>query len=174
MKTLRYLAYGSNLHPRRLQQRAPSARLLDTVALPGWQLKFHKRGQDGSAKCNIIQTGKTVDVVYGAIYEMQANEKQQLDKIEGLSTGYRLVQIEIAAAGVVFYYVAEEAFIDNTLLPFSWYKELVMAGGRFHGFPEMYLAQLDRVQTQRDVDQLRHNHNMAILKSGKMFAADGN
>jgi gamma-glutamylcyclotransferase len=163
MKTLRYLAYGSNLHPRRLQQRVPSAKLLDTVALMGWQLNFHKRGQDMSAKCNIIQTGKTADVVYGALYEMLASEKEQLDKIEGLQSGYRIAQIEIADLGFVFFYVAEEDFIDNALLPFSWYKELVMAGMRYHAFPQSYQAQIANVITLTDDDEVRHQQNMAIL-----------
>lgn len=165
MKTIHYLAYGSNLHPRRLQQRVASARLLNTVALMGWQLKFHKRGQDASAKCNIIQTGKTSDLVYGAIYEMLPSEKQQLDKIEGLNTGYRQAQIDIADVGSAFFYVAEEAFIDKKLLPFSWYRELVLAGGRFHAFPETYLAQLASVKAATDTDSVRHKLNMAILNT---------
>lgn len=164
MKTLRYLAYGSNLHPWRLQQRVPSARLLDTAALIGWQLKFHKRGQDASAKCNMIKTGKTVDVAYGAMYEMLASEKHQLDKVEGLHAGYHLAQTEIAEIGSVFFYVAEETYIDNDLLPFGWYKDLVMAGGRFHAFPRAYLAQIASVKTVVDTDKLRHQRNLAILQ----------
>jgi gamma-glutamylcyclotransferase len=163
MKTIHYLAYGSNLHPWRLQQRVASARLLNTVALMGWQLKFHKRGQDASAKCNIIQTSKTADVVYGAIYEMLTSEKQQLDKIEGLNVGYRQAQIDIADVGSTFFYVADEAFIDSKLLPFDWYKELVMAGGRFHTFPETYLAEIASIKVTMDTDPVRYQSNMAIV-----------
>ena len=165
MKTVHYLAYGSNLHPRRLHQRVVSARLIGTLGLMGWQLNFHKRGQDVSAKCNIIQTGKTADVVYGAVYEMLTSEKQQLDKIEGVHAGYRLAQIDIAEQGSVFFYVAEKEYIDNELLPFGWYKELVMAGGRFHAFPETYLARIASVKAIIDADEGRHQRNMAILES---------
>jgi gamma-glutamylcyclotransferase (GGCT)/AIG2-like uncharacterized protein YtfP len=164
MKTLHYLAYGSNLHPRRLQQRVPSARVIGTVGLMGWQLKLHKRGQDASAKCNIIQTGKTADVVYGAVYEMLASEKAALDRAEGLNTGYRLAQIDLAEVGAVFFYVAENDYIDKHLLPFAWYKELVIGGMRFHAFPETYLAQVANVKVIMDVDKLRHQRNMAILR----------
>lgn len=129
----------------------------------GWQLKFHKRGQDSSAKCNIIQTGKTADVVYGAIYEMLASEKNKLDKVEGLNAGYSLTHIEIAEQGTAFFYEADEKYIDNDLLPFAWYKELVVAGGRFHVFPETYLAQINRVNAIPDFDEARHHHHMAIL-----------
>ena len=44
-----YAAYGSNLHPARLSRRAPSAEFVGTALLPGWELRLHKRGQDGSA-----------------------------------------------------------------------------------------------------------------------------
>jgi len=165
MKTLHYLAYGSNLHPRRLQQRVPSARVIGTVGLMGWQLKFHKRGQDASAKCNIIQTGKTADVVYGAIYAMLASEKDELDKVEGLNAGYSLAQIEIAEVGTAFFYIAEDAFIDNDILPFDWYKELVVAGGRFHAFPETYLAQINNLNAIPDFDTARQQQHMTILDS---------
>ena len=166
MKTLHYLAYGSNLYPQRLQERVLSAGLIGTVGLMGWRLKFHKRGQDSTAKCNIIQTGKTADVVYGAVYEIHANEKDQLDKIEGLDAGYSLAQIDIAEQGTAFFYVAEKEYIDNDLLPFAWYKELVMAGGRFHIFPQAYLAQIASVKTLTDADKGRHQRNMKILKPG--------
>lgn len=167
MKTLRYLAYGSNLHPRRLQRRVASAHLLGTIALSGWQLNFHKRGQDHSAKCNIIQTGKTADVVYGAIYEMLRQEKTQLDEIEGLHAGYRLAHIETVHSGPAFFYVADEAYIDDTLLPFDWYKTLVLAGGRYHDFPATYLAQIERVGSVADADKLRQQRNLSILDTQK-------
>ena len=163
MTTLHYLAYGSNLYPRRLQQRVPSARVISTVGLMGWQLKFHKRGQDASAKCNIIQTGKTADVVYGAIYEMLASEKAKLDKVEGLNAGYSRAHIEIAEQGAVFFYTAEKEYIDNDLLPFDWYKEFVVAGGRFHAFPETYLAQINCVNAIPDYDEARYQQHMTIL-----------
>lgn len=163
MKKLHYLAYGSNLYPRRLQYRVPSAQVIGTVGLMGWQLKFHKCGLDASAKCNIVQTGKTADVVYGAVYEMLASEKNELDKVEGLNSGYSLAQIEITELGTAFFYQAENEYIDDELLPFDWYKELVVAGGRFHAFPETYLAQINCVNTMLDYDKARHQHHMAIL-----------
>jgi len=163
MKTLHYLAYGSNLHPRRLQQRVPSARVIGTVGLMGWQLNFHKRGQDTSAKCNIIQTGKTADVVYGAIYEMRVSERHRLDKVEGLNNGYCLAHLDIAGQGTAFFYVAEKEYVDNGLLPFEWYKEFVIAGCRFHTFPESYLAQIEFVNVTPDLNEVRRQQQMEIL-----------
>lgn len=129
----------------------------------GRRLEFHKRGQDASAKCNILQTGKTPDVVYGAIYEMNASERKILDQVEGVNKGYNLAHIEIAGQGTAFFYVAEEQYIDDKLLPFNWYKELVIAGGQFHGFPETYLAQINKVDVMPDHDAVRNQYHMAIL-----------
>ena len=163
MNTLRYLAYGSNLHPRRLQLRVPSAQVIGKVGLMGWQLKFNKRGQDASAKCSIIQTGKTSDVVYGVVYEMLESERNDLDRVEGLHCGYSLAQIEIPELGTTFFYQAEDDYIDDELLPFDWYKELVVAGSRYHAFPDTYLTQINHVATMPDNDTARYQHNMAIL-----------
>ena len=163
MNTLRYLAYGSNLYPPRLQLRVPSAQVIAKVGLMCWQLKFHKHGQDISAKCNIIQTGKAGDVVYGVVYEMLESERNDLDKVEGLHCGYSLAQMEITDLGTAFFYQAEDDYIDDELLPFDWYKELVVAGSRYHEFPDTYLRQINRVAAIPDNDTARHQHNMAIL-----------
>nr|MDQ2697092.1 gamma-glutamylcyclotransferase [Pseudomonadota bacterium] len=85
---LKYFAYGSNLHPLRLRERVPSATVLGVAELAGWRLRFHKRGQDRSGKCNIIPTGRSGDRVIGVIYAMAAADKDKLDAAEGLGKGY--------------------------------------------------------------------------------------
>ena len=50
--TLLYFAYGSNLHPERLRERVPSAESLGVARLEAHVLRFHKRGRDGSGKCD--------------------------------------------------------------------------------------------------------------------------
>lgn len=51
MPTIHYLAYGSNLHPIRMTERVPSARVLGAIELPDHLLAFNKRSTDGSSKC---------------------------------------------------------------------------------------------------------------------------
>lgn len=53
--TLHYFAYGSNLHPYRLIQRVPNARLVATTRLDGYGVSFSKRSHDGSSKCNLAK-----------------------------------------------------------------------------------------------------------------------
>ena len=87
-----YAAYGSNLHPLRLRQRTPSARLLGWACVAGWSLEFHKRSVDESAKCNIVARGHGTFV---AVYELSGHDKEILDGIKGIGRGYDLSYIDV-------------------------------------------------------------------------------
>ena len=118
MKKLLYLTYGSNLHPFRLQKRVPSALFHETIILPGWCLQFHKRGRDGSAKCNIIKSVSGDSRVYAALYFMDALEKEYLDQAEGLGKGYDQMDLHLPRYGRIFCYVANPSHIESNLKRF--------------------------------------------------------
>lgn len=166
MSVLLYFAYGSNLLPRRLQARVPSARPRRTVQISGWSLRFHKRGQDGSAKCNLLRTGVSADIAHGAVYEIAADERAHLDRAEGLGHGYELAWLELEELGRVFLYCAAETHIDERLRPFTWYKDYVTAGARHHGFPAGYIASIRSIGAVHDPDPERHRQNLALLTAG--------
>ncbi len=149
---MRYVAYGSNLHPRRLRERIPSARLLTTSLLPGWSLRFHKRSNDGSGKCNIVAGG---DGVHVAIFEISATDKLTLDSIEGLGVGYAGIVLDFPEMGGCHSYVAQPSHIDESLDPYDWYKELVLLGARVHGFPEAYVDGIRSLPVRPDPDANR-------------------
>jgi len=159
---MRYAAYGSNLHPHRLRERAPSARLLGTVRLHGWRLRFHKRGQDGSAKCNIIAGP---GAIYAAIFEVEIHHKQQLDELEGLHVGYEETHVFAGRFGTCATYLATESHIDDQLLPFSWYRELVLAACEVHGFPKDYVDGIRAIPHQVDDDLSRHEQHMQMVRA---------
>jgi len=150
--TIRYAAYGSNLHPLRLQQRASSSRLITTALLPDWSLYFHKRGKDKSAKCNILEGGVGV---HCAIFEISAEDKLTLDKIEGIGFGYSETMLSIPGVGDCASYVAQASHIDDSLFPYDWYHELVLIGAQRHGFPHGYVQTIRSRQVIRDPDQDR-------------------
>jgi len=156
---MRYAAYGSNLHPLRLQERVPSAKLLTCVNVPNWQLLFHKRGQDGSGKCSIVRAGQSV---YFAIYEMDETDKPTLDRAEGLNFGYEQTVLNIPALGECFAYIASQTHVEERLKPFSWYKELVLVGVEHHRLPAEYLRTVQAVESIRDPDNHRHNLHMSL------------
>lgn len=162
--SLFYIAYGSNLHPRRLGERIPSCEFVATTSLPGYALRFHKRGGDGSGKCDALQTRDSCDRLPGALFRIAAAEKPALDAIEG--PGYRVVNLTVPVAGAsvrAFMYVAESDFIDPRLQPFQWYRELVYLGARFHDFHPRHLDLIQRTLAIEDNDSERHSRNERIL-----------
>jgi hypothetical protein len=163
---LLYFAYGSNLHPIRLGERVPSARLVERARLPGYALRFHKRGGDGSAKCNAWWTGLESDVVLGAVYRLAAAERPVLDEFEGAGRGYDRHEIVVegdSGRHTVFTYLAAPAALDDTLRPFDWYRGLVVAGARRLGFPPAYVVRMEIVATEADPDEARAAAHAQLL-----------
>jgi len=158
---MRYAAYGSNLHPLRLGKRLSSAMLITTCLLPGWSLYFHKRGDDKSAKCSILAGGGGV---YCAIFEISTEDKLTLDRIEGVGFGYSEITLSIPEVGDCASYVAEESHIDDSLLPYDWYHELVLIGARTHGFPGDYLKQIESERVLRDPDPSRRTEKWKTVE----------
>lgn len=164
MSKLYYLAYGSNLHPLRLQTRLPSAQLIGSTALEGYALKFHKLGQCLSGKCNLVQTRDRSDTAYGAVFEIAAAEKPILDEIEG--PGYRTEAMKVTVNGRpyhTFAYIAEPSHVDDTLKPFDWYKTLVHTGSAYHGFPESYIKAIECIEAIRDPQNDRQHWHMQLI-----------
>lgn len=158
---MRYAAYGSNLHPLRLQARVPSARLLGTGRLPGWALRFHKRGTDGSGKGSIVEAGGSV---YVAVYEMSDDGMSVLDRIEGIDTGYRRASVGMPGFGACDTYLARPSHIDDALQPYDWYREMVLVGARVHGFPDGYVERICEIVTCTDPDAARRQANWALAE----------
>lgn len=156
-----YAAYGSNLHPLRLTERTSSAQLLGTACLPNWSLCFHKRGDDGSGKCSILAGDGGV---HFAIFDIDAEDKVTLDKIEGLGKGYSEIVLNIPGFGSCVSYVAEDSYIDDSLRPYDWYQQLVLAGATFHGFSDHYLKNLENIQARRDPDSERSDDQWELVE----------
>jgi gamma-glutamylcyclotransferase len=156
---IRYAAYGSNLHPIRLADRAPSSQLLGKSYIANWTLQFHKLGKDGSAKCNIFERGAGV---YVAVFELNGEEKATLDRIEG--RGYEDVSIQVPGFGECFTYVASASHIRSDRLPFDWYKEMVILGCRKLDFPNGYTADIESTDTTRDPDTARNRSMWRVVE----------
>lgn len=167
---IQYFAYGSNLLPLRLLQRVASSRALGHASLPGYQLRFHKKGQDGSGKCNVFYTGEDQHQVIGVVYEMHAEERILLDTAESLGQGYDLEHHQLQVQAVthqVFLYVAPPDYIDDSLRPYTWYRDLVVQGARVHGLPGDYIEAFLEVSSNLDPDTERHALHQQILSDDK-------
>jgi gamma-glutamylcyclotransferase (GGCT)/AIG2-like uncharacterized protein YtfP len=159
-----YFAYGSNMSFRRLQQRVPQVQRVDTAVLAGYRLCFHKIGQDGSAKCDAFFTGAADDLLHGVLYHIEQEEKQVLDRIEGLGAGYEEQEVSLQAGSLggvsALTYVATH--IDASLQPFGWYKQHVLVGAREAGLPASYIDAIAAHPCRDDHDRRRHQRESAI------------
>lgn len=162
-----YFAYGSNMHPARLRERTPSCRRVGVATLPGFALRFHQVSVgDGSAKCNVLETGEHVDRVHGVVYRIPAVERPALDAAENLGVGYRIRHLDVHMDGEtrsVFCYVAVEGTIDDQARPYRWYRDIVLHGARQHAFPEAYLAAISGEPVSEDPDDARTARHQQLL-----------
>ena len=164
----KYFAYGSNLFSARLRARVPSALVRSTGYLEGYTVRYNKRSVDGSGKCNVVRTDEN-DRVYGVVYDFLVDEQAALDKHEGLGRGYHTEEIRVVTDNGetgAYTYVADESAVDNSLRPYSWYKEFVVKGARQHPLPDEYIAQLESVDADADPDAERERLNRESLLGG--------
>jgi cation transport regulator ChaC len=162
--TFLYFAYGSNLLAARLKERTPSARACGVGVLPWYELRWHKEGNDGSGKCDIVHAPTSTGHVQGVVYEIDKHEKPALDAAESLGVGYSEKQLEVQLSGRSVHawaYMALRTRAD--VVPFTWYKALVVAGARQSGLDAAYIQALEAVVGKADVDLSREARHRRLL-----------
>ena len=158
-----YLAYGSNLHPLRLQQRLSQCELIARIEIPSHRLYFHKRGEDNSGKCDLIFSTPQ-DRCFGALYQIATTDAGTLDRFE---SGYhrRGLTVEIAAERYQgFTYQADKPMIAPDLQPFGWYLALITSGAEFLGFSAQYLQQLERTSSRSDPHPTKAEQHRQLVR----------
>jgi hypothetical protein len=161
-----YFAYGSNMLSKRLRapERAPSAVFVGIGFVCGYRLTFDKVSSDGSGKCDIEAKDNSEYKVYGVLFEIIGSEKTQLDRAEGLGEGYREERIEVITLSGpcdAFTYVAAKK--EPALLPYHWYKALVIAGATEHNLPQPYIEWLRTLDSKPDANIKRGIKNESLL-----------
>ncbi|MFC1935881.1 gamma-glutamylcyclotransferase, partial [Chloroflexota bacterium] len=111
------------------------------------KMLFNKRSMDGSGKANLVDSPD--DVTWGVIYEIDAQDLDALDRIEG---GYdRLPVLVRRLDGDT---VEAESYVSRNLadapVSYEWYKELVLSGAREHNLPQDYIFYLERLPSKPD------------------------
>ncbi len=148
----------------RLQERVPSAKKLEIVTLTNHQLRFNMNCDDGSGKCDAFQTNNIKDTVIGALFEIDKNEKDVLDRAESLGFGYDEKSVCVQNySGEVFkaltYYAIK---IDASLKPYSWYLNHVIIGAKETKLPTDYLAVIESIECVEDPDKNRDAKQRAM------------
>jgi gamma-glutamylcyclotransferase (GGCT)/AIG2-like uncharacterized protein YtfP len=160
MGTSYYFAYGSNMHFGRMIERLSRVRFLETAILGEHTIRFHKLGRDGSGKCNVVADPERH--VAGAIYRLETKALSRLDRIEG--SGYRRMPIVVrgirsARRYRANCYVAKAVAIEESLIPYDWYRDIVVDGAKCLGLAEDYVKWLRSFAAQTDPNRLRRIKN---------------
>ena len=133
--------------------------------LPGYVLRFHKCGTDGSGKCNTVDRRDEADAVHGVLYEIREEDKQRLD---GVEHGYEVKSVTVRSQTgrpvTAFTYVAVPEDIDDSLMPFLWYRDLVVAGAVEHALPAEYVEMLKSIRGIVDSDRQRERREREALR----------
>ncbi len=167
-----YFAYGSNLHPMRLMERVSSAELVGVADHPKHKLTFHKKSIDGSSKCNMFNSCNKSDLIYGAIYKLKPEHKNELDKFEGKGSGYIDNQIMLKLNGndyTCFTYLAQQSHIVENLKPYHWYKKMVILGTKYLDFPKNYISSIEIVESIEDSNTKRRKEKESLIEDIRKY-----
>lgn len=148
---MHYFAYGSNMSLARLRARVPSAVSLGHHTLAAHELRFHKAGSDGSAKCDAFHSGDAGHVVHGVLFDICEREKPYLDRAEGLGFGYdeKRVIVRLTSGERVESVTYFALTIDAALRPYDWYLNHVLVGAREASLPGHYIR--ERIASIRSI-----------------------
>ena len=176
---MKYFAYGAKMISAGLYSIVPQAQCLGVVKVMGYKLCFHNKSMlDASGKCNIIPVKDPANEVYGVLYEIPARDRYLLDKDQSLGYGNQEVTIKvypafhdpdsllIPPAGVfAFTYIAHKDNIFEDLVPFTWYKELIVSGAKEHRLPADYIHRLEQCSSTPDPNVHRATKQKRFLES---------
>lgn len=101
------------------------------------------------------------------MYEFDAIEKPKLDRAEGLGYGYLEQQVKCQVGDtqyLCFTYIASIDALRSDMQPYTWYRDLVIAGAEFQGFPSDYVEELKRLETLSDPNSDRASENAELLE----------
>ena len=139
-----YAAYGTNLDPARMGERAPHSPLRMTGWLTGWRLTFggEEHGWDG-ALATIVED--PLEQVFVAVYDVTREDESVMDSWEAADTGlYRKTKVRVQTLTgelVVWAYVLD-AYEGG--LPSASYLGVLADAAEAADAPSDYVAALRR------------------------------
>lgn len=135
-----YFAYGSNMLSEHLRSRITFLNVVGRASLKGKRMVFNKRSKDGSGKANLVESPGSV--TWGVLYEINAQDLETLDRIEG---GYERVAVRVRKLNgsevEAVTYISED--LTNDSRPYEWYRNLLLSGAREHDLPQDYIAYVE-------------------------------
>jgi gamma-glutamylcyclotransferase (GGCT)/AIG2-like uncharacterized protein YtfP len=137
-----YAAYGSNMDPKQMAQRAPHSPMRGTGWLPGWRLTFGGEdvGWEGALATVVEDPDEHVFVV---LYDVPEWDEASLDQWEGAALGvYRKIRLRVQTLEgdvVACFYVLNDY---EGGLPSARYLGILADAAEKAGAPDDYVAAL--------------------------------
>ena len=140
-----YAAYGSNLAPERMAQRAPHSPQRGSGWLTGWRLTFGGAdlSWDGGALGTIVEDSG--HQVYVALYDLTPADEKALDEWEGVDIGlWTKIKVRVTTldGDVPAWIYALNAYEGG--LPTAHYLGMLAEAAEAGGAPDDYVAELQR------------------------------
>lgn len=107
-----YFAYGSNMSLKQMAERCPSSLFMGKGRIDGYRWQINQRGV-----ANIVQCRG--DFVEGLVYQIDAKDKRQLDRSEGVALGFYNNEhlhtqfLALPNCGIKTFHVAKELEMDD-------------------------------------------------------------
>jgi len=142
-----YFAYGSNMSSGHPRSRIVSAKRVGFAYLKDKKMLFNKRSVDVSGKANL--TDSPGDVTWGVLYELDIQDLDTLDRVEG---GYDRITVQAwkPDGDIVEAVSYISANLTDDPVAYEWYKEIVVAGAREQNLPQDYVSYLERLPSKPD------------------------
>ena len=137
-----YAAYGSNLDPEQMLERAPASPERATGWISGWRLTFggEDRGWEGALATVVEAPGSQVFVM---LYDLSDADEAGLDSWEGADLGlYVKIRVRVdtlEGEQVAWLYVLDDY---EGGLPSARYLGIIAAAAEVAGAPDDYVAEL--------------------------------
>jgi len=150
-----YAAYGSNMHPEQMLQRAPHSPMAGTGWLHGWRLTFGGEdiGWEG-ALATVVQDPHSK--VFVVLYDMTSADEKNLDRWEGSELGIHTkirCRIDRESSDTTTDPVLAWLYVVNAYeggLPSARYLGVMADAAEIAGAPEDYVHGL-RTRASRNI-----------------------
>lgn len=151
---MKYFAYGSNMAGSVMDGACPEHRFLGPARLPGYRFAFMRRSvRTGTGVADILPDPE--HSVWGALYELEQDRLDALDRKETLGSAYEHLTIVVLSSdgtshdAMAYSVIAKEPV---EVRPSLAYAQGLIQGARERSLPEDYLASLQALIAHWDLE----------------------
>ncbi|WP_041406898.1 gamma-glutamylcyclotransferase [Segniliparus rotundus] len=140
-----YAAYGSNMDPAQMAQRAPHSPVATTGWLHGWRLTFGGAdiGWEGALATVVEEKDNPDSKVFVVLYDLTREDEEALDRWEGSDLRLRRklkVRVDTSEGPVLAWLYVLDAFEGG--LPSARYLGVMSEAAEVAGAPQEYVTWL--------------------------------